>query len=122
MIYWAFVFDFIISSLLPFNSYFVVVDIEKNNLFSIFIVGIFLDFIYGKFLINLIILLLFFLIFKKMKIKKRYLLVKNIIVYIIYFNIMFFTFNRYFKYYFLLLFIGFIMHFLFLKISKMLLK
>lgn len=122
MIYFAFIFDFIISTLLPVNSYFVVCDIEKNNIFSVILIGLFLDLIYGKIFINLLILLLFFLILRRIKIKKKYTLIKNTIIYIIYFNIMFFSFNKNFISYFIVFFTGLFMQLLFLKVSKLLLK
>lgn len=122
MIYFAFIFDFIVSTLLPVNSYFVVCDIEKNNIFSVILIGLFLDLIYGKIFINLLILLLFFLILRRIKIKKKYTLIKNTIIYIIYFNIMFFSFNKNFISYFIVFFTGLFMQLLFLKVSKLLLK
>ena len=122
MIYFAFIFDFIISTLLPVNSYFVVCDIEKNNIFSVILIGLFLDLIYGKIFINLLILLLFFLILRRIKIKKKYTLIKNTIIYIIYFNIMFLSFNKNFISYFIVFFTGLFMQLLFLKVSKLLLK
>ncbi len=81
MIIVYFIIDFIISLLLPINTYFIVIDIDKNKLSNVIIVGILLDIFSGKVLVNLIIFGGIYLILRKLNIKRKYRLVKNIILY-----------------------------------------
>lgn len=88
MIYLGFVFDFLICAFLPFNSYLVVSDIEDNSIFEVILVGILLDTLFGHFLFNTIILLVLYFITKMIKVKNKYIVFKNIIVFTIYYGLM----------------------------------
>lgn len=88
MIYLGFIFDYFINTFLPINSYLVINNIDNNNIFSILVIGIILDTLFGHIVWNLLILLILYIISKKIKTKKKYLLAKNIIIYSIYFIIM----------------------------------
>ncbi len=95
MIYLGFIFDYAINMFLPISSYFVVNELDDNNLFEVVVVGVLLDTLYGKFFWNLAILLSLYLFFKSIKIKKKYLVYKDLFIYIIYFLLMnvFFGYN-----------------------------
>ena len=88
MIIFGFIVDYLFLIALSIDTYFFVKDIDKNKLFSVFVVGMLLDMIYHKIFINLFILVLFYFVVKKMKIKNRYYYLKNIILFIIYFNLL----------------------------------
>lgn len=122
MIYVSFIIDYLVMSLLPIDSYFIVTDIEKNNLFSILIIGFFLDIIYHKLLLNVFILLFLYFLIKKIDFKKKYSFFKNILIFIIYFNLLYLlsmnSFNNYFS-----SFIGsFILQIIYIFIKSKLLK
>ncbi len=82
--------DYFMTCLLPIKTYFIVWELDKNKLASVIIAGIFLDVIFHGYLYNTIILVILYLVLKKLKIKKKYYWPKNLLVFIIYFNILFF--------------------------------
>lgn len=90
MIIINFILDYIVMLLLPFNTYFIIFNIDKSNRYSVFVVGLLLDIMYHKLFFNLIILMLFYYVVKKLNISKRYYYLKNIVLFLIYFNITFF--------------------------------
>lgn len=122
MIYLGFIFDYLIMLLLPFQSYFVVAKLEKNRLGDIFIVGILLDVMYHKLFINLIILLVFYFIFKSIKCLKGHSLLKNILIYLLYFNLLYWLYPSNGNDYFILIIIGLGLQLIYLKLYKVLLK
>lgn len=115
MIYLGFILDYILSFFNPIKTYFIINNLDKNDLFSVIVCGIILDFLYHKILLNLIILVILYLIFKKIKFKKKYNVIKNILLYGLYFNITFYLggYNNYYIRYFigsLILQIGYILY------------
>lgn len=88
MIYLGFIFDYAINLFLPISSYFVVNELDDNNLFEVVVIGVLLDTLYGKFFWNLAILLGLYVFSRSIKIKKKYLVYKNVFFYIIYFLLM----------------------------------
>ncbi len=122
MIYLGFILDYIINIFLPVKSYFIINDIEKNNLFSIIIGGLLLDILYQKLFFNLLILLIIYFIFKLFNIKKKYYVIKNIFLFIIYFNITYFFFGFNLNYYLEEFIISLIMQIFYIYFSRWLLK
>ena len=122
MIYLGFILDYIINIFLPVKSYFIINDIEKNNLFSIVIGGLLLDILYQKLFFNLLILLIIYFIFKLFNIKKKYYVIKNIFLFIIYFNITYFFFGFNLNYYLEEFIISLIMQIFYIYFSRWLLK
>ena len=115
MIYLGFILDYILSFFNPIKTYFIINNLDKNDLFSVIVCGIILDFLYHKIFLNLIILVILYLIFKKIKFKKKYNVIKNILLYGLYFNITFYlgSYNNYYIRYFigsLILQIGYILY------------
>ncbi len=90
MIILSLLIDYFMTCLLPIKTYFIVLELDKNKLASVIIAGIFLDVIFHGYLYNTIILVILYLVLKKLKIKKKYYWPKNLLVFIIYFNILFF--------------------------------
>ncbi len=90
MIILSLLIDYFMTCLLPIKTYFIVWELDKNKLASVIIAGIFLDVIFHGYLYNTIILVILYLVLKKLKIKKKYYWPKNLLVFIIYFNILFF--------------------------------
>ena len=113
--------DYFLLFFCPIKTYFVINNIDKNNLFSVVIVGLILDIMYQKILFNLIILLLFYFVIKGINFKKKHYFIKNILLYGLYFNIMFFIggYNNYYLEFFIL---GFILQILYIFYDTWLLK
>ena len=122
MIYLGFILDYIINIFLPVKSYFIINDIEKNNLFSIIIGGLLLDILYQKLFFNLLILLIIYFIFKLFNIKKKYYVIKNIFLFIIYFNITYFFFGFNLNYYLEEFILSLFMQIFYIYFSRWLLK
>lgn len=89
MIIIGFILDYLVMLLFPFNSYFIVYNLDKNKLFSVFLVSIIVDSIYSKVFFAIFILGLYFIL-KKLKIKEKYSFIKNIVLYLIFFNVGYF--------------------------------
>lgn len=87
MIIINFIIDYLIMVLLPVNSFFIVNEIDKNNIFNVVIVGILVDIMYHKILAFLLILIILFIVVKKLNIRSKYYYIKNIILYILFFII-----------------------------------
>lgn len=117
MIILGFILDYLIMMMLPISSFFVIADIDKNNFLNVLLVGILLDIMFHKILFNVVILVSVYLILKFMS-KVRY---KNIILYVVYFNIMFWLFGHSLNILYSFI-IGGILQFIYLKLSKVLLK
>lgn len=117
MIILGFVLDYLIMMMLPISSFFVIADIDKNNFLSVLLVGILLDLMFHKLLFNVIILVSIYLILKFMN-RLRY---KNIILYVVYFNISFWLFGHSLNILYGFI-IGGVLQFIYLKLSKVLLK
>lgn len=87
MIIINFIIDYLVMIFLPIDTYFILVDFDKNKLFSVFIVGILLDIMFNKLFIFLFILLSLYLIVRKFRIKRKYYYSKNIVIYLVFFII-----------------------------------
>ena len=89
MIILGFIIDYLVSLALPFNTYFIINEVDKNKIDRVIMVGGILDIIYNR-IGNIIILLSIYLVFRLLKIKKKYYYIKNILLYIVFFNIEYF--------------------------------
>lgn len=89
MIYLGFIFDYLLLFFCPIKSYFVISNIDKNDLFSIVVVGLILDCLYMRVGLNLIVLLLIYFLLKIIRINKKYYLFKETIIYLLYFSFIF---------------------------------
>ncbi len=122
MIYLNFIFDYLVSIFLPFKTYFTINNLDQNNLPSVIIIALIMDLLYQKPLLNLIIILILYFLLKLLKIKQKYHFVKNIILYLIYFNITNFIFNINITTYLSLFIPSLILQLLYILYSKWLLK
>lgn len=116
MIIVNFLIDYIVMLLMPFNSCFIVVDLDKCSLFKVLSVSLIVDFIYKKFFLFTLCLLFIRFIFRLFNIKKKYWLFKNVMLYIVFFNVMFIC-NDYSNYIFLFS-VGFLLYLLYLSIYR----
>lgn len=85
MIIINFIIDYLVMIFLPINTYFILNDLDKNKLFSIFLVGILVDIMFNKLFVFLIILIAFYLVLKKLRVKKKYYYIKNIIIFLLFY-------------------------------------
>lgn len=99
MIYIGLILDFLINLFLPINSYFIIGNIDKNKIFYVIVVGIILDILFRRWFLYLVLLLSFYFILKIIKIKKRYRLGVNILVYVVFFNFTYLMFGYVGNYY-----------------------
>ena len=91
----GFVLDFLLNLMTPVNTFFVVHDIDRNKIIDVVIIGAVLDFIYCKILYNVLVLLFIYILAKKIKINKKYLIIKRLVLFFIYFNISYFIYDFY---------------------------
>lgn len=119
MIYIGFVLDYLLNLMTPLNTYFVIYNIEKNKLIEVIFIGCILDFIYQKYLYNLIILLILYYLSKKIKINKKYNIYKNIIIFLIYFHLTYFIFGYNIEKYLISLLISLTTYLLYIFIIKL---
>lgn len=122
MIILGFLIDYLVLLFLPFTTFFVINDLDKNSIFSVFTIGFLLDFIYRKLLFNEFILLFFYYVLQKLKIKKRFYFFKNIVLFIIYYLIMSLLLCNFSNFYLIDFFISFLLQILYIIFSKLLLK
>lgn len=118
----GFILDFLITLIAPFKTYFVIHDIDKNKLVNVIIVGFILDFIYRNWFLNLFILLILFFCTKALQIKKKYYYLKNIVLFIIYFNLLFFLGHSILANYIYMFLEGFLSYLVYIFVMKKLWK
>lgn len=121
MIYLGFILDYLVMLFLPIDTFFVINDLEENRFLSVIFIGFLLDVIYHKLFVNLIILLIFYFTLKLVKIEKKYKLVKNIVVYVLYFSFLYIMFGIN-KPYIVSLIVGLILQIIYVNLSKVLSK
>lgn len=119
MIILNFILDYIVMLLLPFNTYFICFDIDKSNRFSVFVVGLLLDIMYHKLFINLFMLLVIYSLVKRLNVSKKYFYLKNIVLFLIYFNVTFFMNGFDISRYLILFIFGIVTYLIYIVIYKM---
>lgn len=120
MIYIGLILDFLINLFLPINSYFIIGNIDKNKIFFVIVVGIILDILFRRWFLYLGLLLSFYFILKIIKIKKRYRLGVNILVYVVFFNFTYLMFGYVGNYYLWDFIFGLGLQVIYLKVIKVL--
>ena len=88
MIVLYFIVDCLVMFFLPINTCFIVLDIDKNKISNVFIVGIIFDVLYSKYFLFTFFIIVFYLFIKFLKVKKKFRLVLNTFVYLLFFIIM----------------------------------
>lgn len=119
MIIINFIIDYLVMIFLPINTYFILNDLDKNKLFSIFLVGILVDIMFNKLFVFLFILIVFYLVLKKLKVKKKYYYIKNIIIFLLFYLVVTIINN---SFNLLVFSISFILQIIYMIIYKELLK
>lgn len=120
MIYIGLILDFLINLFLPINSYFIIGNIDKNKIFYVIVVGIILDILFRRWFLYLVLLLSFYFILKIIKIKKRYRLGVNILVYVVFFDFTYLMFGYVGNYYLWDFIFGLGLQVIYLKVIKVL--
>ena len=119
MIYLQLLIDYVIYTISPLNSYLVINDLDKNSILDVIITGLIIDTIFIKLPIITLILVILYFIIKKLHIKNKYNTLKNIILYLLFFNILYIlSFNK-LNYYILSFITGLIIEILFLTLKKL---
>ena len=118
----GFILDFLITLISPFKTYLVIYDIDKNRLVNVIIVGFILDFIYRNWFLNIFILLILFFCTKALQIKKKYYYLKNLVLFIIYFNLLFFLGHSILTNYIYMFLEGFLSYLVYIFVMKKLWK
>ena len=119
MIIINFIIDYLVMIFLPINTYFILNDLDKNKLFSIFLVGILVDIMFNKLFVFLFILIAFYLVLKKLRVKKKYYYIKNIIIFLLFYLVITIIDN---SFNLLVFSISFILQIIYMIIYKELLK
>ena len=84
MIVFYFLIDLIVCNFFPFFTCFITIDIDRNDLFDVVVVTILLSCIYGRLFVNSFVLVTLYYVVRCLNIKKKYRLLKNIVVYVIF--------------------------------------
>lgn len=84
MIYVNLFIDYIVCNICVFNSYFVLIELDKRKFIDVIICGLVMDLMYGKLLFNTIIIVGVYWLFRWLDVKKRYVILKNILIYGLY--------------------------------------
>lgn len=87
MIIKYFIIDYLIMLVSPFNTYFMLYQLDKNKLVDVIIVGLIIGVIYNKILLSIIVLVILYSLFKIIKINKKYMVFKNIMLFILFYYI-----------------------------------
>ena len=83
MIYLNFLIDYLLCNLCGICSYFIFLELDNKRLVDVIICGLVVSFIYGDILFLLVIVFIYYF-FKLLNIKKRYIVLKNILIIIVY--------------------------------------
>ena len=116
----GFLIDYIFCVFTPFRTFFIVLDIDECEISEIFAIGLILDVLYDKLLINTFILLILHYLFKMLKLNN--LFIKNLFIFLLYFNISFFVFGFSMSFYLSNVIVGFVFYLLYFCFVKHILK
>lgn len=82
MIIYYFLLDFIVVNMLPICTYFILVDLDKNDVVYVMFISVLLYFIYGNLFFSIFLLGIYFML-KKVNVSNRYRFVKNCLLYLV---------------------------------------
>lgn len=83
MIYLNLLFDYLFCNLCGISSYLVLLELDNRRIVDVIICGLIVSFIYGDLLFLFVLVLLYYL-FKLLKFKRKYIVLKNIFIWLIY--------------------------------------
>lgn len=81
MIYVNLLIDYIVCNICYFNSYLVLIELDKRKLVDVIICGLVMDIMFSNILLNTIVMLVTYWLFRWLNVKKRYVILKNILIY-----------------------------------------
>ena len=84
MIYLNLLIDFLFCNLVGVSTYFILIELDKRKIIDVIVCGLVIDFVYGMVFLNTLILIFIYCLFKFLKIKKKYVILKNILIFIVY--------------------------------------
>lgn len=84
MIYLNLLIDYLFCNLVGINTYFILIQLDKRKLLDVIVCGLVIDFIYGRFIFNTLVLIGVYCLFKLFDIKKKYVILKNILIIFVY--------------------------------------
>ena len=84
MIYVNLLIDYLFCNLIGINTYFILIELDNRKIFDVIVCGLVIDFIYGLFIVNTLVLVGIYYLFKLIKIKKKYVILKNILIIVVY--------------------------------------
>ena len=114
-----FLIDYLVMILLPINSYLMLCNLDDNKIYDVVFIGLIIDALYGKILVNVVILVIIYFIIRKINFKKKYSYLKNLFIFMIYFNLSFFLYGVDFSKYLMLFLGGVIIQSIYLKVCKL---
>lgn len=80
MIYVSLLIDYIVCNICNVNSYFILIELDKRNIVDVIICGLIMDWLFGKLFYFSIVILLIYGIFRMINFKKKYVIIKNILI------------------------------------------
>ena len=80
MIYLYLLIDYMVCNLCNINSYFLLIELDKRNIIDVIICCLIMDFLYGKLFYFTLIILSIYGIFRMINFKKKYVILKNILI------------------------------------------
>lgn len=80
MIYLYLLIDYIVCNLCNINSYFILLELDKRNIFDVIICGLIIDLLMGKLFYFTFVIMFIYFIFKIINFKKKYVILKNILI------------------------------------------
>ena len=80
MIYVSLLIDYIVCNICNVNSYFILIELDKRNIVDVIICGLIMDWLFGKLFYFSIVILLIYGIFRIINFKKKYVIIKNILI------------------------------------------
>lgn len=73
---------------LPINTCFIVLDIDKNRICNVLMIGVIFDILYSKYFLFTCFIFALYLLIKLLKVKKKYRLVMNAFIFLLFFFLM----------------------------------
>lgn len=83
MIYLNLLIDYLICNFSIINSYFILIELDRRSFFDVFLCGMIVSVIFCDLLFLLVLLLIYFL-FRLINFKRKFIILKNILILIVY--------------------------------------
>ena len=83
MIYLNLLIDYLLCNLCGISSYFILIELDNRKIIDVIICGLVVSLVYGN-LLFLFVLVFIYYLFKLFRFKKKYIVLKNIFIILIY--------------------------------------